>query len=131
MAQRLVDDLDPTLFAERTITFCLDGTFYDIDLATENITRLEGALQPFIDAGRARTAVRPPSRARVNGAPLNVTRSHKTAPGRAEQLAAIRDWARQQGFEVSERGRIPEAIQDAFEKSHTPAGKTPQFSSPV
>lgn len=134
MAQRLVDDLDNSQFAARTVSFCLDSVVYDIDLSADNEARLKAALEPFMQAGRARGGTQRPNR--PSSGRLNVSRSHKTTPGRAEQLAAIRTWARQQGFEVSERGRIPEVVQEAFESAHqvAPAARkeqSPQFSSPV
>jgi hypothetical protein len=35
-----------------------------------------------------------------------------------EQTAAIRAWARQNGHQVSERGRISKTVVDAFEAAH-------------
>jgi hypothetical protein len=131
MAQRLVDDLDNTQFADKTISFCLDSTIYDVDLCEANIKRLEEVLKPFIEVARTRGAVRS-APVRRPGERVSLSRSHKTPPGRAEQLAAVREWARKAGYEVSDRGRIPEAVVEAFDEAHkTNVAASPQFSSPV
>lgn len=35
-----------------------------------------------------------------------------------EQTRAIRDWANSNGYEVSNRGRIPDQVVEAFEAAH-------------
>jgi hypothetical protein len=35
-----------------------------------------------------------------------------------EQTAAIRAWARQNGYQVSNRGRISKTVVDAFQAAH-------------
>jgi hypothetical protein len=35
-----------------------------------------------------------------------------------EQTQAIRHWAREKGLQVSERGRIPATVREAFEAAH-------------
>lgn len=110
MAQRtvLVDDLDETEGAE-TRDFALDGVSYAIDLNDKNAAKLRKALEPFIAAGR-----------KVPG-PRRVTAPRRSIPaGKVEQMSAIRTWGRANGRKVSDRGRIPKDIVDAFEKAHTP-----------
>ena len=53
---------------------------------------------------------RAPSRPRPRAGPA-------TAPDR-EQTAAIREWARANGHEVSERGRLSASVLAAFEAAH-------------
>ena len=108
MAQRhvieLVDDLDQTLINNNggAHTFALDGRTYDIDLTDENAEKLSAALAPFIAVAR---------------------RSDKPAPrvrGRARtksQTDAIREWARANGYDVSDRGRIAESIIEAYKNA--------------
>src|SRR3954462_1837022 len=102
----LIDDLDGKK-ADRTVEFSLDGASYTIDLSDANAGKLRKALDPFISAG---TRVgRSSGRARHVGA---VT-SGRTAGSRDENKA-IRDWAASNGHQISERGRIPQSVSDAY-----------------
>ncbi len=104
----LADDLDGSE-ADRTIEFGLDGVTYTIDLSEKNAGKLRKALDPYLAvAARAgRSAGQPRGVARRNSA---------AAPARAsrEQNQAIREWAAKNGYEVSERGRIPSSVVEAF-----------------
>lgn len=99
----LLDDIDGTP-AERTVTFAWDGTFYEIELSKKNVTALEKAIKPYLDAGRRVRA----SRGRRSGPPRSGKRD----------LGAIREWAGHNGFEVSARGRIASAVIEAYENAH-------------
>jgi hypothetical protein len=100
----LTDDLDGSE-ADRSVEFGLDGVTYTIDLSDKNAGKLRKALDPYLAvaarAGRAPTA----AARRGAGAPLRPDR---------EQNQAIREWAGRNGYEISERGRIPAAIVDAY-----------------
>jgi hypothetical protein len=115
MAQKvtveLVDDLDGTVSDTiTTVSFALDGVSYEIDLSDDNASKLRDAFADVIASGR-----------RLGG---RVKRG--IAPGQAiprpvadrEQTRAIRDWARQNGFELSDRGRIAASVVEAFEAAH-------------
>ncbi len=113
MAQRtrieLIDDLDGSE-AEESIEFCLDGVQYSIDLSDENAEKLREALSEFIDAGTrlgGRRKRKPATSGRA-GTPGAVDR---------EQTKAIREWARNQGYEISDRGRIPRQIVQEYHAS--------------
>ncbi|MBX7431276.1 Lsr2 family protein [Mycobacterium sp. Y57] len=99
----LVDDFDGEGSADETVEFGLDGVSYEIDLSTKNAAKLRNELKPWLEAGR-----------RVGGR----RRGRSAGTGRAaidrEQSAAIRDWARRNGHNVSTRGRIPADVIDAF-----------------
>lgn len=97
----LVDDLDGTA-AQRTISYSWEGASYEIDLSKKNAAALEKAIAPYLAASRK--AGRGASR----------TRRGKSAGTPREQVQAIREWARTNGYQVSDRGRIPAAIQDAY-----------------
>jgi len=105
----LIDDLDGST-AEETVRFGLDGISYEIDLSGKNGLKLRQALEPYITAG---TKV-------GRGA---VTRSTGPARGASaasrEQNAAVRAWAKAQGKDISERGRIPQEIVDAYNNRST------------
>lgn len=109
---RLVDDLDGTE-ATGTISFNLDGKAYEIDLSTDNANKMRDSLAPFIAAAR-RSSGRIPT-PRMTSRP---TRS----PVRTdyEQNQAIREWAQARGMKVSDRGRIPAEVLEAYHA--TPEG---------
>jgi Lsr2 len=101
-----VDDLDGRSAADETVFFGLDGISYEIDLSARNATKLRGAYQPFIDAGR-----RVGGRRRAAGA-------SRVSMDRA-RAAAIRQWARENRYQVALRGRIPAALVDAYDAART------------
>jgi hypothetical protein len=87
------------------VEFGLDGVSYEIDLSSKNAAKLRSDLGQWVDSSR-----------RVGGRRRG--RSAGTGKGRAaidrEQSAAIRQWARRNGHNVSTRGRIPADVIDAF-----------------
>ncbi|GGQ72260.1 histone-like nucleoid-structuring protein Lsr2 [Couchioplanes azureus] len=109
MAKRIVtlltDDLDGSE-ADRTVDFSLDGVNYTIDLSEKNAGKLRKALDPYLTvASRV---------GRTSGTGRIASRT--AAPGRSnrEQNHAIREWAAKNGYEVSERGRIPASVIEAY-----------------
>jgi hypothetical protein len=116
MAQKttvqLVDDLDGTASNDiNTVTFGLDGVEYEIDLTEDNAESLRKGLADFVTAAR-RTGGRV-----KRGFGGTVTPSSEGARSK-EQTQAIRDWARSNGHQVAERGRIPGGVIEAFEAAH-------------
>lgn len=109
MAQRvqvlLVDDLDGS-DAEETVTFGLDGVTYEIDLNEDNATQLRDELASWI--GHARRA----------GGRRSTRAGGRAAKSAGGDTAAMREWARSQGYTVSDRGRISAEIRDAYEKAN-------------
>jgi hypothetical protein len=120
MAQKvlvqLVDDLDGTSSSDiSTVTFGLDGVTYEIDLNEENASTLRDHLAEFIGSAR-----RTGGRVKRGGSPVAGT----TGSGRnREQTQAIREWAKKNGHDVSDRGRIPAAVIDAFEAAQAAPAK--------
>lgn len=107
---QLVDDLDGSA-AEETVEFGLDGVSYTIDLSGDNAEDLRDALAHFVDNAR-----RTGGRKQQRGTP-RAMRPASTTTSR-EQTQAIREWARAKGYEVSDRGRLPQEITDAYGKAH-------------
>ncbi|MGX7681492.1 histone-like nucleoid-structuring protein Lsr2 [Jatrophihabitans sp. DSM 45814] len=101
---RLVDDLDGGA-ADRTIAFSWEGRSYEIDLSKKNISSFEKVIKPYVAVARPSGADRRPARRNASAA----ARAAKKA-----KLQAIRDWARANGHDVSDRGRIPASISEAF-----------------
>src|SRR5664279_4957704 len=113
----VVDDLDGSEPAE-AVSFALDGASYEIDLSDENAEKLRDALAVFVaSARRPDSARRGPGRPKAAAKVTKAPRGPRTAPDR-EQTAAIREWARANGFEVSERGRLSASVLTAFEAAH-------------
>lgn len=108
----LVDDLDGSEAAD-TVAFALDGVSYEIDLNEENAEKLRDALAGYVAGARRVDGSRRAGRAKA----AKPARGSRTAPDR-EQTAAIREWARANGFEVSERGRLSANVLAAFEAAH-------------
>ncbi|KAB8163866.1 Lsr2 family protein [Streptomyces sp. 3MP-14] len=114
MAQKvqvlLLDDLSGGE-ADETVTFALDGKTYEIDLNSENAEKLREALDPYVKAGRRAGSGRA-ARGRGRGAATGAT-----AGGATQDTAKIRAWAKENGYEVNDRGRVPANIREAYEKA--------------
>jgi hypothetical protein len=110
--RRKVDDLErlrgvPYTPADEEIVFGLDGHSYVIDLSEENAAELRKLLEDYVAAGRPLIDVE----ARKDMTPAQAKR---------QELADVRAWAAQQGLRVSNRGKIPGHVLDAFERSVGP-----------
>jgi hypothetical protein len=108
MAQKvhivLVDDIDETE-AEETVTFGLDGKEYAIDLNTKNAGSLRDALAPYVAHARP-----------VSGRGARRGAAKVAASGAAP--SEIRAWARDNGFDVPERGRVSAEVREAYAAAH-------------
>jgi hypothetical protein len=112
----VVDDLDGQSLPEdnrQTVRWGLDGQTYELDLSDEHAAELRSALQRYIVAGRR---VGRESRARLAG---GGTRPRPPAgAGQRRDTAAIREWARSHGHQISDRGRIPADVLEAYAAAH-------------
>jgi hypothetical protein len=106
---RLIDDIDGDA-ADETVEFAIDGKSYQIDLSEANAGKLRDALAAYAAAAR-----RLGGRRRGN-APASVAGRKPVAD--REQNQAIREWARKRGMNVSERGRIPAEVLEAYHKEN-------------
>jgi hypothetical protein len=86
-----------------TVTFALDGKAYEIDLTIRNSNALRKVLAPYIAAARPVRNRRGRHVSRVQVGP---------------DTRAIKEWARGNGYEVADRGRIPNDVRQAFEAAH-------------
>ena len=100
------DDLDGTEGAA-PFTFGVEGKWYTIDLAEANRNRLQEALAPFLAEAKP-----------VAGERAATRRAGRPASGKSS-ANEIRIWAREQGMEVSERGRVKDEIRQAYEAAHS------------
>lgn len=114
MAQKvqvlLVDDIDGGE-ADETVTFALDGVTYEIDLNTANADKLRDLLTPYVDSGRRTGGRAGRGRGTAKAARGAVSSS-------SQDTAKIRAWAKEKGYEVNDRGRVPASIRDAYEREH-------------
>ncbi|GAB2871616.1 histone-like nucleoid-structuring protein Lsr2 [Nocardioides pacificus] len=112
MAQKvsiqLVDDIDGSDAGE-TISFGLDGASYEIDLNDANAAALREALSPYV--GHARKLSAAPRRARRGS-------GASTAASGGPSAKEIREWARDNGWEVPERGRVSSEVREAYDAAH-------------
>lgn len=97
----VTDDMDGSANAE-TVGFGFRGATYEIDLSPKNQRAFEKALKPYIDAARTARGVRP--------------RQRQQGSSRRD-LAMIREWAGKNGYEVSDKGRVPRAVVEAYDAS--------------
>lgn len=106
IVHQLVDDLDGSVLEVgegETVMFSLDGTAYEIDLTDANAAALREILAPYVDAAR-----------RVSGG----RSTSSSAPRRrkaGQDYGAVRAWAKENGYQVSDRGRVPATVLEAYE----------------
>ena len=115
IVHQLVDDLDGTVLEVgegETVLFSLDGTAYEIDLADANAEALRAAFAPYVAAARSVSARTANSPSRGSGA-----RTGRTRAGQRD-YTPVREWAAKNGYSVSERGRVPASVLDAYDAAH-------------
>jgi len=103
-----IDDVDGS-DAAGTVTFGLDGKDYEIDLSEANAQALRDALAPWVGHAR-RVSGRGSSRGRSGG---KASRS-----GSRADLVAVRAWARENGYQISDRGRVSGEVLAAYDAAH-------------
>lgn len=105
MAQKvtveLIDDLTGRKATE-TVSFGLDGKSYEIDLGDKNAQKLRDILTEYVQAGR--------KTGKIGG-------KSKAKSGATEDTAKIRAWAKDNGFDLAERGRVPGNVREAYYKA--------------
>lgn len=110
MAQKvniiLVDDIDGSEATE-TVTFGLDGTTYEIDLNDENAAKLRDALATYVGHGR-----------KVGAGPRRGRRTSSSSSSGGPSAKEVREWARANGHEVPDRGRVSAEVREAYDAAH-------------
>lgn len=97
-----VDDLTNEEFEEgkgETVEYALDGKRYEIDLTTKNATAFRKAFEKYVKVSREKA-----------------TRGRKA--GEQSEATVIREWARANGHNVNDRGRISEEVVNAYHAAH-------------
>jgi hypothetical protein len=98
-----VDDLDGSE-AEGTVHFGLDGTQYEIDLSPAHAKELRTTLARYAEAAR-----------KIAGTTRRPARNARTATANGHSTTEVRDWAKAQGIEIKERGRVPAGVIAKFQ----------------
>lgn len=96
----MVDDLDAETVAAETVSFGIDGVMFEIDLSEANAAELRAVLGKWTPFAR-----------KVGGA----RRARRERSGRSASARTIREWARRNGHEVPQRGRIPARVVNAYQ----------------
>jgi hypothetical protein len=123
MAQRqvtvFIDDVTGVEVEDgQTVTFALDAVQYEIDLSEKNADALRKAFAPYVLKGR-RTGGRYARAGSKSGAGRSADTGSSGAGGRGKgDTKAIREWAQANGHQVSDRGRIPAGVLEAYEAAH-------------
>ncbi|QIG40077.1 Lsr2 family protein [Microbacterium sp. 4R-513] len=119
IVHQLVDDLDGTVLEVgegETVLFSLDGNAYEIDLTDENAAELRNALARYVEAAR--------SVSRSGGRSSSASQSGGGGGGRKrrrsgqQDFGPVREWAKSNGYQVSERGRVPASVLEAYDAAH-------------
>lgn len=99
------DDFDASVTENvETVFFVVDGKFWEIDLGDKNRKAFYAAMSKYTKAGRESTRVRVLANLTAGG----------NANGTVSETAAIRAWAKANGHEVGEKGRLSPDIVKAY-----------------
>lgn len=116
---QLVDDLDGTVLQAgegETVLFSLDGVAYEIDLTDQNARALREALAPYVASGRS-LSTRGASSPRA-GASRSQGGARVQRRSGQRDYGPVREWAARNGYALSERGRIPAVVLEAYDAAH-------------
>lgn len=105
------DDIDNSPLDDNEVNiirFSIDGNHYVIDLSEKNAAEFRAALEPWISAARPAQAPQKGTGGRQSGA---------SAAAKRKQSRAIREWARANNMNVSDRGKIPASVIDAYDEA--------------
>ncbi len=90
-----IDDIDGSA-AEGTVRFGLDGTEYEIDLNAGHAQQVRDALAAYVRVAR-----------QVDGGSRRPARGGRRRSASTLNATEVREWAKAQGIEVKDRGRVP------------------------
>jgi nucleoid-associated protein Lsr2 len=116
LVTRSVDDLEGDSATE-TVPFSYRGADYEIDLSEKRAAALDEALAPYLaNARRVRTkpATPRPATPRRSAPRRSAAKSSVPTAGPRE----VRAWAKNNGIEVSDRGRIAADVMRRYQEAH-------------
>ena len=127
MAQRVVvektDDTNGEPAAE-TVSFGIDGRELEIDLTAKNAAALRKVFDRYIKHGR-----RVGGRRLRTAAPAPARPAARSASNGGVDNKAVRQWASENGYTVSARGRIPAEVIQAYTAAGKAADETPDTTA--
>ncbi len=97
--------------AAETVAFGYDGQTYEFELCQEHLDEFHNLMQGYVSAARKAEPAAHRSSPATASAPPRASRGM----GNPSELAMVREWARTNGYDISDRGRIPSQVRDAFE----------------
>ncbi len=118
MAQRvlLVCDLhDDDSPGTETVSFAIDGANYEIDVCSRHASALRDAVAPYVGAGRRASGS---AGGAAGGGPRRGRGGRASTGPDRQRTQDIREWARAEGHQVSDRGRIPARVVEQYEAAH-------------
>ena len=98
---------DPIENSDPSLTFAVGGDSYEMDVTPDERAQFLAALEPYTAAAR---------RVSGGGRRRRGRSAATTAGGPAPR--EIRAWAAENGYTVSERGRVPAAVLEAYDAAH-------------
>jgi hypothetical protein len=108
-----IDDIDGGE-ATDTVKFSYRGADYEVDLSKKNAAKLDKALAPYLEAGRRVKG----TRSTRGAAAKAVAPGRKAATGASSNAKDVREWAKSEGIDVSDRGRVPADITRRYQEAH-------------
>ena len=105
----LEDDIDGGNATE-TVSFSLDGRHYTIDLNEANAKRMRESFRPWLTA--ARRAGKP------------ALGNRPVSDARREKVSKMRQWGRDNGWDIGNRGRVPRDLEEAYDQRHRERGSS-------
>lgn len=105
-----VDDLTGKEYEEgETITFTVQGKSFEIDLNNKNAAQFKRSLAKYMEKGRKVQSPGRTHRADGDGRKIKHDKAY---------VHTVRAWAQTNGYEVSDRGRVPLKVYEAYEKAN-------------
>lgn len=99
----LIDDIDGSN-AKDTVSFAVGRNYYEIDLNLGHLDEFNRDLDKWIKYARKVSA-------------RKAGRSGRVGSGTPNDAAKVRAWAEEQGIELAQRGRIPNAVREQYEEA--------------
>lgn len=113
---------DGEVSASDSVSFTYGGRTYTLDLCEKHLEEVRSTLEAFAHAGHSAGRVAR-ARRKAAGAGRSARSGRQAAASRGQSQAEIREWAREQGYAVGDRGRIPGEIRAAYEAAVGKGGR--------
>ncbi len=105
---------DETTEGVAEVSFAFDGSSYEIDLCPDHRTEMEEALAAYVGSARRANRAGTSSPRRATRAATSTGSGRASGGSDREEVQRIREWARENGHKVSERGRLSSSVLEAY-----------------